>query len=174
VADRYLTNLSGIRTFREAIVTSAGAGDAGKIPALGATGVLDMSVMPLVQPTVVTAVSEAVSNIANNTAWQQKVRLSITPAEESDYILWWSCEHTKIGATNECQVQIDQDEGTQLAMTETPNGIIGPESIIAGGIALVTLDASAHTFDMDYRNTSLGAGDISYIRFARMAIMRLR
>jgi hypothetical protein len=46
MADKYLYNNAGTLTEREGLVTSAGAGDAGKIPALDGTGKLDTSVMP--------------------------------------------------------------------------------------------------------------------------------
>lgn len=47
MADKYLRNNAGILTETEALVESAGAGDAGKIPALDNTGRLDDSVMPV-------------------------------------------------------------------------------------------------------------------------------
>lgn len=47
MADKYIYNNSGLLTEREGLVTSAGAGDAGKIPALDAAGKLDNSVMPV-------------------------------------------------------------------------------------------------------------------------------
>lgn len=46
MADKYLRNLGGDLAEREALVTSAGAGDAGKIPGLDSTGRLDTSFMP--------------------------------------------------------------------------------------------------------------------------------
>jgi len=46
MADKYLYNNAGVRTEREATVTSAGAGDAGKIVALDSNGRLDTSMMP--------------------------------------------------------------------------------------------------------------------------------
>lgn len=46
MADKYLKLNSGVPTETEAKVTSAGAGDAGKIPALDGTGKLDTSMMP--------------------------------------------------------------------------------------------------------------------------------
>ena len=43
----YLSLVSGIKTFVKAIQTSAGVGDAGKIPALDSSGKLDSSMMPV-------------------------------------------------------------------------------------------------------------------------------
>lgn len=45
MADKYLVNNAGIATEREAIVESAGAGDAGRIPALDDAGHLDATVL---------------------------------------------------------------------------------------------------------------------------------
>jgi hypothetical protein len=47
MADKYIYNSSGNLAEKEAKVTSAGAGDAGKIPALDAAGKLDNSLMPV-------------------------------------------------------------------------------------------------------------------------------
>ncbi len=46
MAEKYIKNVSGTLTEAEALVESAGAGDAGKIPALDAAGKLDQSMMP--------------------------------------------------------------------------------------------------------------------------------
>ncbi len=47
MAQKFLRILSGIIGELEALVTSTGAGDAGKIPALDATGRIDTSIMPV-------------------------------------------------------------------------------------------------------------------------------
>ena len=47
MAEKYLKNNSGVLTEEEAIQTSSGAGDAGKIPALDSAGRLDNTVMPV-------------------------------------------------------------------------------------------------------------------------------
>lgn len=47
MASKYLRNNAGTLTEVEATVTSAGAGDAGKIPGLDGAGRLDTSVMPV-------------------------------------------------------------------------------------------------------------------------------
>lgn len=47
MADKYLYNNSGTITEKAAITTSAGAGDAGKIPAVDGTGRFDSSFMPV-------------------------------------------------------------------------------------------------------------------------------
>jgi hypothetical protein len=62
MAERFLTDdlVTGERKLQEALVTSSGAGDAGKIPALDAAGLLDDSLMPagIGAATVVLASSE--------------------------------------------------------------------------------------------------------------------
>jgi len=44
-AHKFLKNNAGVITEESAVATSAGAGDEGKLPALGATGVLDASIV---------------------------------------------------------------------------------------------------------------------------------
>lgn len=58
MTDKYFFNNSGKLKEKAAIVTSAGAGDAGKIIALDSSGLLDVSVMPAgISAEVVVAVS---------------------------------------------------------------------------------------------------------------------
>jgi hypothetical protein len=47
MAQKFLRILSGVISELEALVQSAGVGDAGKVPALDATGKLDQSLMPV-------------------------------------------------------------------------------------------------------------------------------
>lgn len=72
--DKYLYNNAGTTTEKAAVQTSAGAGDAGKIPALDSAGRLDNSVMPtgIGADTQVITASEALAagdlvNIWNST-----------------------------------------------------------------------------------------------------------
>lgn len=80
MANKYIALITGKLKEVEALVTSAGAGDAGKIPALDAAGLLDASLMPVgVGATVVVApASEALTagNFVNlwNDAGTLKVR----------------------------------------------------------------------------------------------------
>jgi len=46
MADKYLKQNAGVITEIEATASSAGAGDAGKIPALGSGGLLNLNMMP--------------------------------------------------------------------------------------------------------------------------------
>lgn len=47
MANKYLYNNGGVITEKEGIVTSAGASDSGKIPALNSSGRIDNSMMPV-------------------------------------------------------------------------------------------------------------------------------
>lgn len=47
MADKYIFNNAGVLTERAGIIVSAGAGDAGKIPAVDAAGKLDTTFMPV-------------------------------------------------------------------------------------------------------------------------------
>lgn len=47
MADKYIYNNNGVKTEKEALVISTGAGDAGKIVALSSDGKLDDTVMPV-------------------------------------------------------------------------------------------------------------------------------
>ncbi len=63
MADKYLYNNAGVITEREGLATSAGAGSAGKIPALDGAGRLSDTMMPVgVTPEVATI--QASENIA--------------------------------------------------------------------------------------------------------------
>lgn len=61
--DKYIALVSGIKTEKAAIQSSAGAGDVGKIPALDAGGRLDVTMMPtgIGADTAVITASEALS-----------------------------------------------------------------------------------------------------------------
>lgn len=63
MADKYIFNNSGVLTEKAGLVTSAGAGDAGKIPALDSGGKLDTSLLPtgVGAETAVVSASEALS-----------------------------------------------------------------------------------------------------------------
>jgi hypothetical protein len=61
--DKYLYNASGTITEKAAVQTSAGAGDAGKIPALDGGGKLDVTMMPA-GIAADTALVEASENLA--------------------------------------------------------------------------------------------------------------
>jgi hypothetical protein len=95
MADKYLYNNAGTITEKAAIVTSAGAGDTGKIPALDASGRLDNSVMPsgIGADTAAITASEALAagdlvNIWNSTgAKVRKADASVAGKEAHGFVL---------------------------------------------------------------------------------------
>jgi len=73
-ASKFLTIVNGVRTLVTSVVTSAGAADDGKLPALDALGKLDLSVLPsgIGADSISVLTSEAVAagdmiNLYNNT-----------------------------------------------------------------------------------------------------------
>lgn len=95
MADKYLYNNAGTVTEKAAIVTSAGAGDSGKIPALDAAGRLDTTVMPtgIGADTASITTSEALAagdfvNIWNSTgAKARKADASTSGKEAHGFVL---------------------------------------------------------------------------------------
>lgn len=95
MADKYIRNNAGTLTEVEAKVTSAGAGDAGKIPALDGSGRLDTSMMPvgIGADTAVIVASEALAagdfvNIWNSTgAKARKADASASGKEAHGFVL---------------------------------------------------------------------------------------
>ena len=95
MADKYLHNNAGVLTEKEALVASAGAADAGKIPGLDAAGRLDTSMMPvgLGADTAAIIASEALAagdyvNIWNSTgAKARKADASTAGKEAHGFVL---------------------------------------------------------------------------------------
>lgn len=95
MADKYIYNNAGTLTEREGLQTSAGAGDAGKIPALDAAGRLDSSMMPvgIGADTASITTSEALAagdyvNIWNSTgAKARKADATTTGKEAHGFVL---------------------------------------------------------------------------------------
>lgn len=93
--DKYLFNNAGTVTEKAAIQTSAGAGDAGKIPGVDASGRLDTSFMPsgIGAPTEAITASEALAagdlvNVWNSTgAKVRKADASTSGKEAHGYVL---------------------------------------------------------------------------------------
>lgn len=86
MAQRFLARVSGKLRQIAAIVTSAGAADAGKIPALTAAGTLDMSMMPngIGANTQIIPASEALSagNLVN--IWSDTGAVKVRLADNSN------------------------------------------------------------------------------------------
>lgn len=95
MADKYLYNNAGTITEREGLVTSAGAGSAGKIPALDPSGRLDPTMMPagIGADTSVITTSEALAagdwvNIWNSTgAKARKADATVAGKEAHGFVL---------------------------------------------------------------------------------------
>lgn len=93
--NKYLKNLAGTVTEEAAIQTSAGAGDAGKIPAVDSTGRFDTSFMPtgVAADTASITTSEALAagdlvNIHNSSgAKVRKADASTTGKEAHGYVI---------------------------------------------------------------------------------------
>jgi hypothetical protein len=93
--DKYLYNNAGTTTEKAAIQTSAGAGDAGKIPALDAAGLLSTTMMPvgIGADTAAITASEALSagdlvNVWNSTgAKVRKADASTSGKEAHGFVL---------------------------------------------------------------------------------------
>lgn len=91
MADKYIAQVSGILTEKAAIVTSAGAGDSGKIPGLDAAGRIDSSMMPVgigADTQVITA-SEALAagdfvNVWNSTGAKVRKADATTAGKKAD------------------------------------------------------------------------------------------
>lgn len=64
MADSFLDLVNGVPTLKPTVASSAGAGDAGKIPRLGDDGLLDPSMMPVIPGSVPIA-----SDVASNNAY---------------------------------------------------------------------------------------------------------
>jgi len=114
------------------------------------------------------AESEGQSNTTSG-SYQQKTRLSFTPAYTGDYLLMWSGEVAQDSLVSSTLVRLQQDDTTDLAeqrIEPKDNADWQP----VGGIKKVSLTASqAYTFDIDYAST----GNTSSIRRARVAIRKI-
>lgn len=93
--DKYLFNNAGTVTEKASIQTSAGAGDAGKIPAVDSSGRLDTSFMPtgIAADTAVITASEALAagdlvNVWNSTgAKVRKADASVAGKEAHGFVI---------------------------------------------------------------------------------------
>lgn len=90
MADKYLYNNAGVITEREGLLTSAGAGSSGKIPALDASGRLDTSMMPagIGADTAAITTSEALAagdwvNVWNSTGAKARKADATTAGKEA-------------------------------------------------------------------------------------------
>jgi hypothetical protein len=123
MADKYLYNNAGTITEKTAIITSAGAGDSGKVIALDAAGRLDSSFMPVgigADTQVITA-SEALAagdwvNVWNSTgAKVRKADATVAGKEAHGFVL------SAVSSSASATVYF---EGTNTAVTSQTAGVV--------------------------------------------------
>lgn len=85
MADKYLYNNNGVITEKSAIITSAGAGDSGKIVALDGSGRFDITMMPvgITPETAVIATSENLSSGDFVNVWNNAGAFAVRKADAS-------------------------------------------------------------------------------------------
>ena len=123
MADKYLYNNAGTVTEKAAIITSAGAGDSGKVIALDATGRLDSSFMPVgigADTQVITA-SEALAagdwvNVWNSTGAKVRKADATTAGKEAHGFV--------LSAVSSSASATVYFEGTNTAVTGQTPGVV--------------------------------------------------
>lgn len=131
VADKYVYNNAGTLTEREATVSSAGAGDAGKIPALDSSGRLASNLMPvgIGADTAIITASEALAagdfvNVWNSTgAKARKADASTSGKEAHGFVL---------AAVSNGQPATVYFEGTNTQITGATAGVVYLSASTAG------------------------------------------
>lgn len=121
--DKYLYNNAGVITEKASIASSAGAGDAGKIPALNGSGVFDTTFMPpgIAADTALIASSENLAagdlvNIWNSTGAKARKADATTAGKEAHgYVI--SAVTSPANATV-------YFEGTNAAVTSQTPGVV--------------------------------------------------
>jgi hypothetical protein len=85
MADKYLYNNNGVITEKSGLVSSSGAGDAGKIPALDNSGRIDVTLMPvgITPETAVIATSENLSSGDFVNVWNNGGNFAVRKADAS-------------------------------------------------------------------------------------------
>ena len=117
------------------------------------------------------AVSEGNSS-TTGTSFVQKVKLTFT-ALASDYLISWYAEVNSTDSGTRVEVQVEQDDTTVLATTdwnpdESSGTGYGPQS----GLAIVTLTAASHDFDIDFSSSQ--GGNSVQIRRARIVATQIQ
>lgn len=102
----------------------------------------------------------------------QKLRLTTPVVDAGDYRIGWNYTWSHSTTADDCVVQIEQDDTTQLyEMQAEPQDSNADQEYPAGGFAQVTLTSAVHTFDMDFRTSN--AGDTARIAQARFEFWRV-
>lgn len=127
MADKYhKTGTTGFTTEQEALAVSAGAGDAGKIVATDAAGVLDASLMP--EP--LTATSAGAGNAGNIVVLDGGGKLDSTlfpPGFGEDTLLVDATENLSAGSF----VNLWNDSGPALRLADASNGRVAHGFVLA-------------------------------------------
>ena len=134
MAQKFLRLLSGVISELEALVTSAGAGDAGKIPALDATGKLDNSFMPVgigadskILPASENLAAGDLVNVWNDsgTAKARKADATTAGKEANGFVL------SAVTLGNNATVYFD---GTDTQLSSLTPGVVYYLATTAGGV----------------------------------------
>jgi len=134
MAQKFLRLLSGVISELEALVTSAGAGDAGKIPALDATGKLDNSLMPVgigadskILPASENLAAGDLVNVWNDsgTAKARKADATTAGKEANGFVL------SAVTLGNNATVYFD---GTDTQLSSLTPGVVYYLATTAGGV----------------------------------------
>jgi hypothetical protein len=144
MAQKFLRILAGVIGELEALVTSAGAGDAGKIPALDATGKLDNSLMPVGigadSKTLAASENLAAGDLVNvwndsGTAKARKADATTAGKEANGFVL------AAVTSGNNATVYFD---GTNTQLSGLTPGAVYYLAATAGGITNTPPSASGN------------------------------
>lgn len=117
-------------------------------------------------PTTFEANSDAESTTTAAT-FQEKLKLTFTPSEASDWDVDWSADVAANTANRDVNYQFQEDDLTTVnAGTIQPDPNNGGGYITVGGKFRTTLTAASHDFDIDF--SSSNAGSTVKIRNARI------
>lgn len=157
MANKYLALVGRIYTQVQALVTSAGAGDSGKIVALDSTGKLDVSVMPvgIGAETIAVIASEALSagnfvNIWNNAGTLNVRKADATtngkPAHGFVLAAVSSAGTATVYTLSQTNTQLSSlTPGSDYFLATTAGGVITPAPSTAGNIVQYLGTAHAAT-----------------------------
>lgn len=142
--DKYIKNSTGTLTEQAAVQTSAGAGNAGNIPALDSTGRLDNSMMPvgIGADTAVITASEALAagdfvNVWNSTgAKVRKADASTSGKEAHGYVL---------AAVSNAAAATVYFEGSNTQVTGATPGVVYLSATTPGGFTSTAPSATGQT-----------------------------
>jgi hypothetical protein len=115
---------------------------------------------------------ETESTTTDNTNWQQKLRLTYTPSIEGNYIFEWCAEISSSSNNKGTQVRLEQDDTTELNYSLSAP-ILADSYVTYSGFKRVSLDSTAHTFDIDFK-VQAGQNATARIRRVRLHIRKVK